>query len=82
MGIEDVRRFFAERGVTEPIIEFEQSSATVDLSLIHIFVVPSHEHHTRTRISIGVSDDGTTQLCIIPRLGIVTRVIPAEDHVV
>ncbi len=41
MGIEDVRRFFAERGVTEPIIEFEQSSATVDLAAEALGVEPA-----------------------------------------
>lgn len=41
MSIDDVRRFFAERGVSEPIIEFEQSSATVELAAAALGVEPA-----------------------------------------
>lgn len=41
MSIDDVKRFFAERGVTQPIIEFEQSSATVDLAATALGVQPA-----------------------------------------
>jgi Cys-tRNA(Pro) deacylase len=41
MSVEDVRRFFREKGVERPILEFEKSSATVELAAKALGVEPA-----------------------------------------
>ncbi len=40
VSVEAVRRFFHEKGLENEIIEFEQSSATVDLAARRLGVAP------------------------------------------
>jgi len=60
MSIEAVRRFFAERGMEERIMEFAVSSATVDLAALALGVAPA-----RIAKTLALKDKGGDCLLVV-----------------